>query len=167
MGHAELEGKDTSGKGEGLIVQITYKRGRGKMTVNVPELLRMRQISRYRKLMTLIRQSDTPDAAEEVIQYIRQELADMDARMKEAAAGTVRTRTQAKGMKLEIDRLVALRDRYKKGTDRYKECSQWVKDARQIHRDLGKLSRSYEAEFKALQKGRKFYQKAIAEEDKR
>ncbi len=167
MGHAELEGKDTSGKGEGLTVQITYKRGRGQMTVNVPEFLRMRQISRYRKLMRLVRQSDTPDAADGIVQYIRQELADMDARMKEAASGTVRTRTQAKEMQPEIDRLVALRDKYKRGTDQYKECSQWVKDARQIHRDLGKLSRSYEAEFKALQKGRKFYQKAIAEEDKR
>ena len=164
MGHAEPEGKDTGGKGEGLTVRVTYKGGRGRMTVNIPEFLRMRQISRYRKLMTLIRQSDTPDAAEEVIQYIRQDLADMDARMKEAAAGTVRTRTRAKEMKLEIDRLVALRDRYKKGTDRYKECSQWVKDARQIHRDLGKLSRSYEAEFKALEKDRAFYQKIMSEE---
>ena len=164
MGHAELEGKDTGGKREGLTVQVTYKDGRGQMTVNVPEFLKMRRIGRYRRLMALIRQSDTPDVADRVVRYIRQELADMDARMKAAAAGTVRTRTQAKEMQPEIDRLVALRDKYKRGTDQYKECSQWVKDARQIQRDLGKLSRSYEAEFKALKKDKAFYQKIMSEE---
>lgn len=165
MGHAELEGKDTSGKGEGLTVQITYKRGRGQMTVNVPEFLRMRQISRYRKLMRLVRQSDTPGEAERITAYIRETLDSIVSRMEEAATGAVRARTRVKETEVDIDRLAALRDKHKKGTERYKECSQRVKDARRIRRDLSSLARSYEADFKALRKDREFYQKIIKMED--
>lgn len=165
MGHAELEGKDTGSKGEGLTVHITYRCGKGRMDVNVPAFLRMRKIGRYKKLKALIWQSDTPEAAETIVRYIRETHGGIVSRMKEAATGAVRARTQAKETETDIDRLVALRDRYKKGTERYKECSRWVKDARQIRRDLSGLARSYEAEFKALQKDREFYQKIIKMED--
>ena len=165
MGHAELEGKDTSGKGEGLTVQVTYRCGKGRMDVNVPAFLRMRKMGKYKKLMSLIRQSDTPGEAERITAYIRETLDSIVSRMEEAATGAVRARTRVKETEVDIDRLAALRDKHKKGTERYKECSQRVKDARRIRRDLSSLARSYEADFKALRKDREFYQKIIKMED--
>lgn len=165
MGHAELEGQDTSSKGEELTVHVTYRCGKGRMDVNVPAFLRMRKMGKYKKLMSLIRQSDTPEAAEKIVRYIRETHGGIVSRVEEAATVAVRARTRVKETEVDIDRLVALRDKYKKGTERYKECSQWVKDARQIRRDLSSLARSYEAEFKALRKDREFYQKIIKMED--
>lgn len=167
MGHAELEGPDPGNKGEGMTISITYGYGKGRMTVNVQEFLRMRQIRRYRKLMALVRQSDTPEAADEVTGYIRQALDGMDARMREAAERAVGARTAAREMQPEIDRALARRDRYKRCSDQYGAYSQQVKVLRQSQRTLNSLYRGYEADVRAMQRDRAFYQKIMDEEGKR
>lgn len=167
MGHAELEGPDPGSKGEGLTIRITYNGGRGRATVNVPEFLRMRQIRRYRKLMALVRQSDTPEAADEVNGYIRQTSDGMDARMREAAERAVSARSSARALQPEIDRLVARRDRCKRRSEQYEAYSELVKELRQSQRALNGLYRGHEADVKAMQKDRAFYQKIIDEEVER
>ena len=165
MGHAEPKGPDPGGKGEGLTISITYGYGRGRMTVNVREFLRMRQIRRYRKLMALVRQSDTPEAADEVTGYIRQALGGMDARMREAAERAVSARSSARALQPEIDRTVTRRDLYKRQSEPYVILSQQVKELRQSQRTLNGLYRGYEADIKAMQRDRAFYQKIMDEED--
>lgn len=165
MGHAEPEGKDTGGKGEGLTVQVTYKDGKGRMMVDVPAFLRMRQIGRYRKLMTLIRQSDTPDVADRVVQYIRQELADMDVHMRDLGSKAEEARSGAGRIRMDISRLTVMRDRAMRGSEQYRMYSQQVKDLRQSQRTLNGLYRGYEADLKTMQRDRVFYQKIMSEEE--
>lgn len=135
------------------------------MTVNVPGFLRMRRIGRYRQLMALIRRSDTPDVAGEVLQYIRQDLAGMDARMRDVASRAEEAQSGVERIRMDVCRLTAMRDRYKKGSDQYKMYPQRVKDLRQSQRILNGLYRGYRAEFEMLEKDRAFYQKIMSEED--
>lgn len=167
MGHAELEGPDPGDKGEGMTISITYGYGKGRMTVNAQEFLRMRQIRRYRKLMALVRQSDTPEAADEVTGYIRQALDGMDARMREAAERAASARSSARALQPVIDRAVARRDLYKRQSEPYAILSQQVKDLRQSQRTLNGLYRGYEADVRAMQRDRAFYQKIMDGEGKR
>ncbi len=166
MGHAEFEGKDTGGKREGLTVQVTYKDGRGQMTVNVPEFLKMRRIGRYRRLMKLIRQSDTPNVADRVVRYIRRELADMDVRMRDVESKAEEARSGAGKIRMDISRLTVMRDRARRGPEQYRMYSQQIKDLRQSQRTLNGLYRGYEADLKTMQRDRFFYQKIMDEEDK-
>lgn len=136
------------------------------MTVNVPEFLRMRRIGRYRQLMALIRRSDTPDVAGEVLQYIRQDLAGMDARMRDVASRAEEAQSGVERIRMDVCRLTAMRDRAKRGSERYRMYSQHVKDARRAYHALQGSYRGYTAELKEMQKDRVFYQKIMDEEDK-
>ena len=86
-------------------LKITWNYGKGNMWIDADELLSMRNIAKVRKLLKIIRESDTPEQEEIFKERIRELLSGMVGIKKAYANKAIYTKNP-KNIKLTINPLI-------------------------------------------------------------
>lgn len=144
---------------DNAVLHISYNNGRGHMTVNTLAFLSEQGIRNIRKLIKLIKSSDTPDGLEKLHGILCEEISTFDLRLKELA----NARTRYKELEPELDRLVYQRERYKKSDQRYKDLMLRVKAVRENIRHEKAVYHSAVSDFKRLSRNKEKFNKIAKE----
>lgn len=144
---------------EEMTLNILYNWGKGKMKIWLPEFFMDPKISDTRKIIKLIRDSQTPEEENKIWGYVEAELETLDDRLKSCVNKTVDASTRAKELEPDLARLIAQRDRWKKSSDPYKELMEAVKSKREEIQHFKNVSRSQMSEFNRLNRQKEFYAK--------
>lgn len=144
-------------------LNITYNNGKSRMTIYLYEFLRYSGLRNIRKLIKLIKSSDTPDELEKLHSYLQQQLSTIEPRMKELANKGVNARTKYKELEPELQKLIYERERYRKSDDRYKALMIRVKDMREEIRQYKAVYSSTLSDFNALNRDKEKFSKLAKE----
>lgn len=148
---------------DNAVLHISYNNGRGHMTVNTLAFLSEQGIRNIRKLIKLIKSSDTPDELEKLHGILCEEISTFDLRLKELANRGANARTRYKELEPELDRLVYQRERYKKSDQRYKDLMLRVKAVRENIRREKAVYHSAVSDFKRLSRNKEKFNKIAKE----
>lgn len=148
---------------DNAVLHISYNNGRGHMTVNTLAFLSEQGIRNIRKLIKLIKSSDTPDELEKLHSVLREEISTFDLRLKELANRGANARTRYKELEPELERLVYQRERYKKSDRRYKDLMLRVKAVRENIRHEKAVYHSAVSDFKRLSRNKEKFNKIAKE----
>lgn len=156
---------------------IRYNYGRGTMRINADEFLSMRSTAKIKKLLKIIRESDTPEQEEAFMVYVKQLLSGMDEKKRFHANAAVDWGTKASEreaelgtLQAELEKALAYREAYKKNStpwklmgEAVKEAKGKVSDAKAKVRDAEGFKRMHMREFTRAEKEEAFYEKILSE----
>lgn len=135
-------------------LQIKYDNG--SMTVHLEEFLGCRKITKFRKLVKLIRQSYTPDELNKILNHIEQFNAAYELDQKVTEQKIVGYSDKVRFCKRQISRCTALRDSYKKQSENWVTFNDNLKEHRDELKQLNQLLRAAKQEYKNRQKDKAF-----------
>lgn len=150
-------------RGVKMVLTIKYGYGKGTMEINVENFMDMRQISRCRKLIKIIRQSNTPEEIDKLETYINEAIDFIELRLKETAERGVAEKTKAKEAEEKLKKLIEERDRHRKGTVVYKNANKAVKDMRERYKMHNSIYKEMIREFNRQTKNKEFYPRVLEE----
>lgn len=133
------------------------------ITIHVEEFMHCRNITKFRKLIRLIRVSDTPECENVIREYMEQELSQFKARQKENAEYIVKYREEVKKCDEELDKHTAYRKRYGRGltkADRFRLSNQ-ISQIRWRRNEKRTLLRDYQSAFNENDRNERFFRKAL------
>lgn len=135
-------------------LQIKYDNG--SMTVHLEEFLGCRKITKFKKLVKLIRQSYTPDELNKILNHIEQfnETYELDQKVTEQKI--VGYSEKVRFCERQISRCTALRDSYKKQSENWVTFNDNLKEHRGELKQLNQLLRAAKQEYKNRQKDKAF-----------
>lgn len=156
---------------------IRYNYGRGTMQINTEEFLSMHNAAKVKKLLKIIRGSDTPEQEEVFRECVEQLLSGTDAEKRIHANAAVDWGTRATERKAELEKLqaelekvAAYRNAYKRNSPPYKHMEEIVKGAkdkvkeqREKVRFAEGLKRDHTRDFKRVLRNEGFYKKLLSE----
>lgn len=135
-------------------LNIKYKNG--SMVVHLEELLSTRNISKIRKLIKVIQNSDTPNEIENVQTYIEQFNDNYDASQmltqKEITGYSQKISFSQHQLEVSLNN----REKYPKKSDGYKHYNQSVKNNREELRRMKMELRSKQQELSSREKEKQF-----------
>ncbi len=158
-------------------LKITWNYGRGNMQVDVDAFLSMRNVTKVRKLLKIIRESDMPEQEKVLKDHIEQFLSEA-AVAKEACAnkavdwGTkaAEEKSQLEEIQSELERVTAYRGGYKRNSLHWKHYNELVKETKNRVKAQKEKIRfaenwkcDYTKQFKAVQRNEVFYKKLLSE----
>lgn len=144
---------------EEMTLNILYNWGKGKMKIWLPKFFEDPKMFDTRKIIKLIRDSQTPEEEEKIWRYIEAEMETIEDRMKSCANKSVDASTKAKELEPDLARLIEQRDRWKKSSDPYKELMKGVKTMRAEINHQKAVAKSQLSDFNRLMRQKDFYVK--------
>ena len=135
-------------------LQIKYDNG--SMTVHLEEFLGCRKITKFRKLVKLIRQSYTPDELNKILNHIEQFNATYELDQKVTEQKIAGYSDKVRFCERQISRCTALRDSYKKQSENWVTFNDNLKEHKGELKQLNQLLRAAKQEYKNRQKDKAF-----------
>lgn len=159
------------------MTDLRIKYEHGEMVIHLEEFLSWRSIAKVRKLLKIIKGSDTPEQEEIFKERIKELLSGMVDEKKAYANKAVEWGTRVAEEKLELEkmqqeleRVTAYRDGYKKNSLPWKNLNEQVKKVKsQLKHQKEKIrfakgwKRDYTNQFKTVQRNEVFYKKLLSE----
>lgn len=142
-------------------MDLNIKYRNGSMVVHLEEFLSSRSITKVRKLIRLIQESDTPDEINKVQNYIEQELEQVDLRAKENEKYIVGYTEKVKFCQTQSDNCIHNRSGFQKNSSGWKHYNEYVKQYRQELREIKAQLSSRKSDFNNCIRNKPFYQKCI------
>ncbi len=135
-------------------LQIKYDNG--SMTVHLDEFLGCRKITKFRKLVKLIRQSYTPDELNKILNHIEQFIDTYEFDQKVTQQKIVGYSDKVRFCVGQIARCTTSRDAYKKQSENWVIFNDNLKEHRGELKQLNQLLRAAKQEYKNRQKDKAF-----------
>lgn len=135
-------------------LQIKYDNG--SMVVHLEEFLGCRKITKFRKLVKLIRQSYTPDEINKILNHIEQFNETYELDQKVTQQKIVGYSDKVRFCKAQITRCTAARDAYKKQSENWVTFNDNLKEHRDELKQIQQLLRAAKQEHKNRQKDKAF-----------
>ena len=104
---------------------------KGEMCVNLKEFLAMRNITKFRKLLKIIRNSNTPDEEQKIVEWCEQFIELVEPFKRQAILRKYEKQKKIKFHESRVELLTYHRDRYRKNTPPYKELAEKVRTEKQ------------------------------------
>lgn len=133
----------------------------GSMTIYLENFLDCRNITKFKKLVKLIRQSYTPDEVNKIKEYIEQFNKAYEQKQKECAKCILNYTEKVKFTEQQIKNYIYNRERHKKRSDSWKHYNDYVKKFREEHRESKALLRENKREFDERVKNKAFLDKCL------
>jgi hypothetical protein len=131
------------------------------MVIDLEEFMKMCNITKFRKVLNLIRCGSTPDEEAKILNHIEQFNEDYEATQKVLANKVVGYTDKIKITEREIEGLTARRSRFRRNSEMWKKYSEGVKLQREELKLLKKDKSSADREFKQNVRLKGFYEKCI------
>lgn len=135
-------------------LQIKYDNG--SMTVHLEEFLGCRKITKFRKLVKLIRQSYTPDELNKILNHIEQFNATYELDQKVTEQKIAGYSDKVRFCERQISRCTTSRDSYKKQSENWVTFNDNLKEHKGELKQLNQLLRAAKQEYKNRQKDKAF-----------
>lgn len=142
-------------------LRIEYDRG--TMVIHLEEFLSCRSVAKVKKLLKIIQRSYTPEAADQMRQFIRDKVSGLDALMKVSANQYVRLKEEVRNIQNDVDVWKSQRDRNTKNSNPYKHYNDKLKVSREQLRDAKKSLNTVKREFDNHAKDKVFFEKMLSE----
>lgn len=143
------------------MTEIKIEYDRGTMVIHLEEFLSCRSISKVKKLLKIIQQSHTPEAADQMQQFIEDKVGDLDVLMRVSARRYELLQEKVQGLKYAIEAQKSQRDRNTKDSPFYKYYNDILKVSRENLRDAKKLLNIAKREFDNHAKDKAFLEKLL------
>lgn len=146
------------------MTDITIKYDHGQMLIHLEEFLSCRNISKVRKLIKLINQSDDPDIVNQIKDHVQYRMKGLDDIAMIAENRIDRNKAEVKDAEMNVQHWLYLRSQHKKGSNGYKHYMTNVKESRDILKEKKKADlRSAEKEYKDSIRDKEFFSKLLSE----
>lgn len=135
---------------EPKVIDIHYMTngGHGHMNIVVGIFLEEQTLVKIKKLLNLIRTSDTPEVEGVIADYCKQWLAQYEVVQKANANSHVQSKEMARKIEIDIEYHKRMRDsRYKKNTEHYKQMTELLKKKRSELSAKNRTARMYLTDF--------------------
>lgn len=144
-------------------LEISYytRSGRGAMKINVHALMEEQTVVKIRKLVNIIRTSNTPDAEQAIADYCKKWLSHYDAEQKALTNSHVTAKENARKIEIDIVYNERARERYKRNTEPYKQYTELLKQKRKELSAASSNARTYLTEFNRNQRMKEKYEKVL------
>lgn len=109
----------------------TWGKPKGSMYIHLKEFMANHSITQFRKLLKIIRESNTPDEEKKILEWCEQFIEQAEPFKKNAVMKKCEKQKLVMQLETEIDLLKYNRDRYKRNSPPYKELSEQLKIKRQ------------------------------------
>ena len=145
------------------MTDITIKYDHGQMLIYLEEFLSCRNISKVRKLIKLINQSDDPDIVNQIKDHVQYRMKGLDDIAMIAENRIDRDKAEVKDAEMNVQHWLYLRSQHKKGSDGYKHYMVNVKESRDVLKEKKADLRSAEKEYKDSIRDKEFFSKLLSE----
>ena len=135
-------------------LQIKYDNG--SMVVHLEEFLGCRKITKFKKLVKLIRQSYTPDEINKILNYIERFNETYELDQKVTQQKIVGYSDKVRFCEAQITRCTAARDAYKKQSENWLTFSDNLKEHRDELKQIQQSLRAAKQEYKNRQRDKAF-----------
>lgn len=135
-------------------LQIKYENG--SMIVHLEEFLGCRKITKFRKLVKLIRQSYTPEELNKILNYVEQFNETYELDQKVTQQKIVGYSDKVRFCEKQIDCCTASRDAYKKQSENWVTFNENLKEHRSELKQMQQLLRAAKQEYKNRQRDKAF-----------
>jgi len=135
----------------------------GEMVIHLEEFLSCRSIAKVKKLLVIIQRSYNPEAADQLQQYIRNKVEELDALTKALPNRYVRLKEEVRNIQNDVDVWKSQRDRNTKNSSPYIYSHDRLKISREKLRDAKKLLNTVKCEFDNHVKNKAFLNKLLSE----
>lgn len=142
-------------------LEIMYNNGR--MVIHLEEFLSCRSITKMRKLLKVINQSDTPEIADQIQQHVRDRVSGIDGLAKVSANQIVRLKEEIRNIQNDVDVWKSQRDRNTKNSSPYKYYNDKLKVSREKLRTAKCSLNTVKREFNNHVKDKAFFEKLLSE----
>ena len=142
-----------------MIIEIKYFTG--KMTVHVEQFLNYQGISKFKKLIYLIRSSATPECEDQIKEYIELETEQFKPGLDECQRYIVGLTSKITFAQKQVENAIYNRDQYRKNTENWKDAQGHVKCAREEVRMLKLALRNKEAEKRQIYRNAELFSKLL------
>lgn len=142
-------------------LRIEYDRG--KMIIHLEEFLSCRSVAKVKKLLKIIQRSYTPEAADQMQQFIKDKVSGLDGLMKISANQCVRFTEEVKNIQNDVDVWKSQRSRFKKSEKGWEHYNDNLKKSREKLRDAKKSLNTVKREFDNHAKDKVFFEKLLSE----
>lgn len=108
-----------------------WKGRKGEMCIHLKEFLSMRNITKFKKLLKIIRESDTPEEEQKIDEWCEQFLEQIEPFKKQVVLRKYRKLEEIRLYESMVEQLTYQRDRYRKNTPPYKEFANKLRTEKQ------------------------------------
>lgn len=151
---------------DSIVIKYGNFTNAGTMTIAIDRFLEIRSMAKFRKLLKIIRTSNTPEVENDIKSYIVEYLADVDKRIVFHANKSVDARTEYHEQEAVLNALIKRRSLHRKNTKIYKNISEKVKEQREKMKHSKNVWKSQEKLFDSAIKNKDFYEKCLELIDK-
>lgn len=138
-----------------------WKGRKGEMCIHLKEFLSMRNITKFRKLLKIIRDSDTPDEEQKIIKWCEQFLEQVEPFKKQAILKKHEKQAEIRFHESRVELMTYQRDRYRKNTPPYKELAEKVRTEKQNLSAVKAAYRQAVQDEKNAESDKKFIRKCL------
>lgn len=139
----------------------SWSNRKGHMCVHLYEFMSMHNITKFRKLLKIIRESNTPDEEKKMREWCEQMIEQAEPFKKCATIRKYEKEEQIRQIETEIDLLKYNRDRYKRNNPPYKELSKRLKTKRKNLSEVKAAYRQAVQDIKGAERDKNFMLKCL------
>lgn len=142
-------------------MDLYIKYDNGSMAIHLDAFLDYRSIGKVKKLVKLIQQSYTPDALDDLKEFVKQEIEQFELRMKEDTNYYVGYKSKLKFNEQQLEKCMHYRDWYKHSEDEWKHYNELVKEFRQEIKETKLQMKQRKSDFDTCVKNKAFCEKVL------
>lgn len=142
-------------------MDLYIKYDNGSMAIHLDAFLDYRSITKVKKLVKVIQQSYTPDALDDLKEFVKRGIEQFEPRMKEDANYYAGYEPKLKFNKQNLEKCLNNRNKYKRGTDGWEHYNELVKEFRQEIKETKLQMKQRKSDFDTCVKNKAFYEKVL------
>lgn len=142
-------------------MEIRIKWYNGSMIIYLEKFLYCRSVSKVKKLVNIIRDSDTPECKKQIREFIEQELEQYEPRQKEVYRYIASYTEKVKFCEKQLNNCIKGRGMFKQKSDGWKHYNSHVKAFRNELKEMKAALRTYQRKSDNEKKNRDFYMKVL------
>lgn len=142
-------------------MDLYIKYDNGSMAIHLDAFLDYRSITKVKKLVKVIQQSYTPDALDDLKEFVKQGIEQFEPRMKEDANYYAGYEPKLKFNEQNLEKCLNNRNKYKRGTDGWEHYNELVKEFRQEIKETKLQMKQRKSDFDTCVKNKAFYEKVL------
>ncbi len=139
----------------------SWSNRKGHMCVHLHEFMSVHNITKFRKLLKIIRESNTPDEEKKIREWCEQFIEQTEPFKKKEVNFMFDMKEKIRKLETQVDLLKYQRDRYRRNTPPYKELGVKLKEEKEKLSTAKKLLRDAERNIKGVESDKKFILKCL------
>ena len=134
---------------------------KGSMLIHWVKWMEMHNVTKFRKLLKIIRESDTPDEEKKISKWCEQFLEQAEPFKKKEVNFIFDMKEKVRKCETQVDLLKYQRDKFRRNTPPYKELNIRLKEEKKNLSTVKELLRDAERNIKSVENDKKFILKCL------